>query len=124
MTNLEKAKAVAAYMNEHPEGSLEEWNAFAESQGMIKFEYSDDDWYRNEDYVVSRIAGKYDVNTIDRYDIERKTLWKVCLDGEPDTKWVNSLSEAIDRAKEIVLVKEKDGIEADLNHISFVKKLF
>lgn len=81
MTQLENAKLVAAFMNEHPEGRLEDWNAAAEEHGMVRFDYSDDVWYRNEEYVVCRKDGMYGIESIDRYEVERKTVWRVLVDG-------------------------------------------
>ena len=56
-------------MNANPDASLHDWNAFASSHGMVPFDYSDDDWYRNDDYVVSRVCDRYEVVTISRYDV-------------------------------------------------------
>lgn len=69
MSQYENAKAVAAFMNANPDASLHDWNAFASSHGMVPFDYSDDDWYRNDDYVVSRVCDRYEVVTISRYDV-------------------------------------------------------
>lgn len=69
MSSYENAKAVAAFMNANPDASLDTWNQFAFSHGMVSFDYGDDDWYRNDDYVVTRLCDRYDISCIDRYDI-------------------------------------------------------
>lgn len=125
MTTFEKASSVADYMNKHPESSIEEWDDYAKSQGMIRFDYSDDDWYRNEDYAIARVWSKFIVLSLDWYkSIKRINLWRVCIDGNPDDKWVNSLSEALNRAKEKISVMEKEGSEINFNEVTFQKKLF
>lgn len=67
-SDYEAAKAVADFMNGNPDAGLEYWNKYASEHGMVPFDYSDDDWYRNDQYVVSRCCGKFEVVSIDRYD--------------------------------------------------------
>lgn len=69
MSQYEDAKAVAAFMNDNPDAELGTWNAYAAIHNMVPFDYSDDDWYRNDEYVVSRLVDRYVVVSIDRYDI-------------------------------------------------------
>lgn len=121
MTQLENAKAVAAFMNEHPEGGLDVRNEFAAQHGLVPFDYSDDDWYRNEEYVVSRCGGKYDVFDIDGYDVERKTVWRALLKGEPVSDWVDSLADALECAMNHVRELERTEAIEDPD-VSFEKK--
>ena len=121
MTQLENAKAVAAFMTENPDGGLDAWNEVAAQRGLVPFEYSDDTWFRNEEYVVCRIGGKYDVESIDRYDVERKTVWRALLKGEPVSDWVDSLADALECA--MTRVREVEKQEAIENpDVSFEKK--
>lgn len=69
MSQYENAKAVAAFMNANPDVTLDTWNAYAALHDMVPFDYSDDDWYRNEEYVVSRLVDRYVIVSIDHYDI-------------------------------------------------------
>lgn len=120
MTQLENAKLVAAFMNEHPEGSLEDWNAAAEEHGMVRFDYSDDVWYRNEEYVVCRKDGRYGIESIDRYEVERKTVWRVLVDGSPVSDWMDGLGSALESAAAHIHTLEEKGIAEPA--VSFEKK--
>lgn len=120
MTQLENAKSTAAFMNEHPQGSLEDWNATAEVHGMVRFDYSDDTWYRNEEYVVCRKNDKYDVESIDRYEVERKTVWRVLVDGDPVSDWMDGLGSALECAASHVHTLEGKGVAEPA--VSFEKK--
>lgn len=121
MTQFENAKAVAAFMNSNPDGGLDVWNETAAQYGLVPFDYSDDDWYRNDQYVVTRIGGKYDVESIDRYDVERKTVWRALLKGEPVSDWVDSLADALECAMTHVREVEKQEAIEDPD-VSFEKK--
>lgn len=121
MSQLENAKAVAAFMNANPDAELAIWNEFASARGMVPFHYSDDDWYRNEAYVVSNHCGQYAVFSIDGYDLERKTLWRALLKGEPVSDWVDSLSAALECAMTHVHQIEQSE-RLDDPDISFEKK--
>lgn len=121
MTQFENAKAVAAFMNSNPDGGLDVWNEMAAQYGLVPFDYSDDDWYRNDQYVVTRIGGKYDVESIDRYDVERKTVWRALLKGEPVSDWVDSLADALECAMNHVREMEKTEVFEDPD-VSFEKK--
>lgn len=121
MTQLENAKAVAAFMTANPDAGLDAWNEYASEYGLVPFDHSDDDWYRNEEYVVSRCGGKYDVVSIDRYDVERKTVWRALLKGEPVSDWVDSLGDALECAMNHVREVEKTENVEDPG-VSFEKK--
>lgn len=69
-SDLEAANAVADFMNGNPDAGLEYWNKYASEHGMVPFDYSDDDWYRNDQYVVSSCCGKFEVVSIDHYDVD------------------------------------------------------
>lgn len=121
MTQLENAKAVAAFMTTNPEAGLDVWNRYATEHGLVPFDYSDDDWYRNEEYVVNRCGGKYEVVSLDRYDVERKTVWRALLKDEPVSDWVDSLGDALECA--MTRVREIENQEAiEDPGVSFVKK--
>lgn len=121
MTQFENAKAVAAFMTENPDGGLDARNEVAAQHGLVPFEYSDDTWFRNEEYVVCRIGGKYEVESIDRYDVERKTVWRALLKGEPVSDWVDSLGDALECAMNHVRELEKTEAFEDPG-VSFEKK--
>lgn len=121
MTQYENAQAVAAYMNDNPDVELYVWNDFASQHEMEPFDYGDDVWYRNEEYVVSCLAGRYRVESIDRYDVKRKTLWRALVKGEPVSDWVDSLGSALECAMNHVKDVEHQEAFEDPD-ISFEKK--
>lgn len=121
MTKLDHAKAVADFMNGNPDAGLEYWTRFAAEHGLVPFDYSDDDWYRNDQYVVTRTGGKCDVVSLDRYDVERKTVWRALLKGEPVSDWVDSLGDALECAMNHVREVEKTEKVEDPG-ISFEKR--
>lgn len=122
MTQFDDAKAVAAFMNDNPDASLDIWNAFAAQHGMVPFDYSDDDWYRNDEYVVSHVFDRYKVFNIDGYDVEKKTVWRAMVKGEPVSEWVDSLSEALECAMNHIHSLEQQSPVVDDPDISFQKK--
>lgn len=68
-SDFEAAKAVAAYMNEHPDCDWSTLCQVATEHHMRVFDYSDDTYFRNDEYVVFRASqDKYSFESIDHYD--------------------------------------------------------
>lgn len=111
-------------MNGNPDAGLEYWNKYAAENDMIPFDYSDETWYRNEQYVVVSFLGKYVVETIDRYEIVREKFYKAFVDGEPCSNWCRPLSAAIQGALEFVRKQEEKGLNVEPTNIFFFTKLY
>lgn len=69
-SDFEAAKAVAAFMNEHPDCDWSTLCSFAKEHHMQVFDNFEDAYFRNDQYVVTRISeNKYSFESIDNYDL-------------------------------------------------------
>lgn len=68
-SDFEAAKAVAAYMNANPDYDWSTLCHVANEHHMRVFDYSDDTYFRNDEYVVFRASqDRYSFESIDNYD--------------------------------------------------------